>query len=267
MRHLALIFGSILFVIMAQSPTLAIDTDKVTIKNSFENGEVREYKVDVTIKGNFPNPETKQPMDIDTAMSFKIRHRYTRRDKDGLAPLEISLREGEVTIDGQKISITPSLYPKLTALLDIDFVISNIIGIELPKPGALPGINYNNMLMLFYLPGPTQGRALGETWDFKVMFPALKEAYNFKNTLKSLETVNGAKAAMVKQEINRVPMPASTDPIPQLKATAQSAFAPSNGKLLKSHIDCEVALIASSAGESSPKSNRASIKMDISLLK
>jgi hypothetical protein len=138
---------------------------------------------------------------------------------------------------------------------------------ELPKPGALPGINYNNMLMLFYLPGPTQARALGETWDFKVMFPVLNEAYSFKNTLKSLETVNGAKAAMVKQEINRVPMPASTDPIPQLKATAQSAFLQSNGKLLKSHIDCEVVLVAASAGDGSSKSNRASIKMDISLIR
>jgi len=279
MRHFKLALGLIACLIAgsvyaADAPKDVAPAGKVSVTNVATNREVRNYRVDISIKGTIPNPDTKQSMDVDTSMTFKIRHTYLKREGDGLLPMEINVVEGAVILGGQKITITPSLYPKLTALLDKNFRIDDVFGYGDSTPNALPGINYGNMIMLFYVTGPSTPRAVGDTWDTKIVLPALKEAYAVKNTLKSVSKPEIAPATVtVNQEITRVSMPNSTTPPPSMKATAQSTFTQDTGKLTNSHVECEVTMPRPPDAPKDPKSKQdnqpygANIRMDISVVK
>lgn len=279
MRYFTIALGLMAFlmarpVCAADAPKGAASADKVTVRTSVTDREVRDYRVDVSIKGTMPNPDTGQSMDVDTSMSFKIRHRYIKRERDGLLPMEVTMLEGVVTLDGQKITIAPSIYPKSTVLLDKNFRIDDVFGYSETTPNALPGINYGNMIMLFYLTGPSAPRAVGDTWDTRIILPALKEAYTVKNTLKSISKPEVAPATgTVKQDITRVSMPNSTTPPPSMKAGVESTFTQDTGKLTASHVECEVNIPRPSGASKDPKSKqdnqpyRANIRMDISLVK
>ena len=257
----------------------ATGPDKLTITTSVKPREVRDYRIDAVVKGKALVPEIAEPVDLDAAFALKVRHQYSRREGDGLLPLDISLLEGQVTLNqvqgqGQKLHITPSLYPKLTVLIDRDWRITDILGMSSSRIAqTIPGISYGNHIMLFYLQGGDQPRAPGDKWEWSVKIPSLGETYNFASTLVSEQVVDGVRAAVVRQEIVR---PAKDDPQGQssaMKATAESAFAIDDGRLLKSHVECEVTFGRKSASESKPTSRqdnaalRANIKVDISLAK
>lgn len=250
------------------NPKLA--ADKVTVKLSAADNELRDYRASVAIKGSMVNPDTKQPMSIDSSMAFKLRHKYIKREGNGFFPMEISLLEGEVTMADQTLRISPSIYPKLTVLLDKEFRVDDILGYGNTAPGALPGINYGNMAMLFHVPGLNQTRSVGEIWESQVSLPHLKEAYTVKNTLLAVSKPGDVPATVtVRQDYTRVPMPKSTAPIPSMRATVESTFLQENGKMMKSHIDCLVIPVQPQVSDpkTAAPNHRATINMDVSLIK
>lgn len=234
--------------------------ESVAVRTSVRDTETRDYKVTATVKGKLVAEG--KPTDIDAVFSYKIRHRYIKRDGDGLMPMEISLVEGEIAADGQKLTITPSLYPKLTVLLDKEWRITDIFGMpDSHLAQTLPGINYGNLIVLFYLPDGAEPRAVGDAWDSTVPLKAYGETFRFTNKIKSVETVNGTKAAVVRQEITSAPRAGGN-----MKATAESAFSVEGGKLLRSRIECDVFSApadGSSAVQQELASPSANIKIDI----
>ncbi len=239
----------------------------VAIRMTAEPRDIRDYKVDAIVKGKAPS-DAGAPGDVDAAFSYKIRHRYGRRDADGTLPVEVSLVEGEVTTMGQKLTITPSLYPKLTVVLNRDWKTTDIFGAtESQLAGALPGINYSNMVLLFYLPDGGKPHPIGEKWESVIRLPIYGESYKLANVIKGTQAVDGIDAAIVQQEITRVPKEGENA---AMKATAESAFAMDSGKLLKSHVDCEVTSTPSTSSTATRQDQpplRANIKIDIALAK
>ncbi|MCL5104833.1 MAG: hypothetical protein M1133_12065 [Armatimonadetes bacterium] len=280
MRLIRFAVGFILTLILPWG-TMAIGADmppapeKVMITTTVDPNELREYSVNVTITGDMPNPDAGQPMKLDSTLCLRMVHKYGRREGDGLLPMEITLIDGSVLMGGQKLSIAPSIYPKLTVLLDSKFNIRDIYGISPTSYSAsLPGINYGNMIILFYLPDGGTPHATGEKWDSKVTLPSLGEIYDFSNTLKSTGKTEGIDTATVQQEIVRVPKGGNSEPA--LKATGESTFSVATGKLMKSRVDCVVAFdsrrIASADGKTRDSKQEqtglaANIKMDIALVK
>jgi hypothetical protein len=253
------------------SDDAAAGPEKIAITTSIAPREARDYKIDAVVKGKAPSPESGEPTELNATFQLKVRHQYARREGDGLLPLEISLLEGQATVQGQKLEITPSIYPKLTVLIDRDWSIMDIFGMSSAQvPGIVPGIGYSNHIMLFLLPGGDQPRVPSDKWEFSVRIPSFGETYSFTNTLVGGQTVDGIRAAVVRQEIVRPPKQDAQGMSTSMKATAQSVFAIDGGRLLKSHVECEVTFRRASATETGSTSrqdnttSRANIKIDIS---
>jgi len=253
-------FVILVMLVLGQSVCAdVVDSNQVVVNTSVQPHEVRDYKVTAVVKGKLPL-EPGQPTDIDAVFSYKIRHRYLRREGDGLLPLEISLLQGEVTAQEQKLALAPDLYPKLTLLIDKSWKITDIFGLPDPQlMQMLPGINYSNLIILFYLPGGNVPRQVGSSWESMVTLPSLGHTYKFVNNLKDVQIVGNIKAAVVKQEITRVPSSADKNTPITMKASAESMFSLADGKLLKSHVECDV------ADKQGTTQSAASIKIDVEL--
>lgn len=254
----------------------ALKAGQICITSSASENETRGYMVNVTISGKMNNPYANHPMDIHSAMVFKVQNKYTKKSSKGLTPMEMTLLEGTVTMDGQKLTISPSIYPKLTVLLDKDFMISDIYGAGASSPGSLPGINYNNVSMLFHPIGLNVPRAVGDTWETKILLPSLQEAYQVKSELKPMP-VNDANAVAITQNITRVPYSDAEKTVPAMSARVQSEFSKADGKLIKATVDCTIDTLAKtqtqpqiqavpSTGQTISGS-QAHVVMDISLVK
>ena len=256
-------------IVLAVACSVAAAQDRVTVATSVKPNEVRSYKVVVTIKGKMPARGSAQPMDLDARYALSLRHKYGRREGDGLMPLEVSVTEGKLTSDGQSLGVTSGMFPKITYLLQRDWQPSAVFGINGTRyEKSIPGINYVNMIVLFYLYGGDTPHAVGEKWNAQVKLPFYKETYNFTNTLKALEQVNSVDAATVHQKIAWTVGKQAGSPPATVTATAESSFAIADGKLIKSRAQSEVLFTDDTAGESGqePKTSRANISIDISLV-
>ncbi|MGQ9456241.1 MAG: hypothetical protein ACUVRS_01095 [Armatimonadota bacterium] len=243
---------------------------KLAIRYGFTPREVRDYNLDVSVEGKAVTPDSTNPVDLHATFHLEIRHRYGRREGDGLLPIEITLLKGEAYADGGKLEIASSLYPKLTVLVDREWRINDILGIPDERIAqTLPGINYANHIILFYLPGADQPRSPGSDWSYTLRIPTLGESYEFTNSIVRQETVNGVRSAVVRQNIRRITEKGKNIPRAEFKASAESTFAVEGGQLMKSHVECGITFDSagsvSSEGPSGQKSatSRLSVKIDI----
>ncbi len=203
----------------------------LTVVTSVAPNEVRDYKADFQVSG-----KNAVSGSLSASVSYRLRHLYLRHAADEPLPLEITLQQGKITTQGQILDVTPSLYPKLTVLIDSDWRITDILGAAGSRfAQGLPGINYGNLIMLFYLVDGDKPHAVGDSWQTKIALPSLGQEYRVVNTLKGIETVNGIEAAKVAQRITGTPESSMT-------CTVESLFSMKNGKLLRSHSNCEVDL-------------------------
>jgi hypothetical protein len=251
--------------------------EKIVVTNTVKPREVRDYSVKAVMKGKAISSGSKEPIDLDTSTTLKIRHQYQRRGEDGLLPVDISFMQGTATSGSQvdergetqaaTMELTSVLYPKLTVLLDRDWQINDVYGMTPERlADQLPGIGYSNLIILFYIQGPSEPRAVGDRWESTVNVRGYGETYKFTNTLKSVELVDGVKAAIFRQEIARVSKQNSSDARATMKATVESAFALADGKLLKSHVDCEVITLPARDAKDRALA-LATVTIDVSLLK
>lgn len=254
--------------VVADDTSAPADTPKrtVTVVTSAARNEVRDYKVTFELSEDKPGKAAPP-----ATVSFKIRHTYGVREGEDLLPMEVTLQQGQVITQGQALEITPSIYPRLTVLLDTHFRVTDVLGASNSRfTQSTPGINYGNMPVLFYLPDADQPHAIGDTWQAKLKLPSLGQAYDIATTLKSVEVVDGVETARVTQQIASARQPVG-GPGSHMKCTVESSFAISNGKLLKSHAECTVDLppdvaAGQPAGENA-KPTRAKARIDIAVVK
>ncbi len=279
MQRAALLFclvESLFFLCLApaSSETTAPGSAKVSIKFAFVPREVRDYKIDAVITGRVYESasELGKPVDFKAAFNLVVRHRYGRREADGLLPVEISLLKGNASADGSTLELAPMLYPRLTVLIDREWQITDIFG--MPKERmmeTLPGINYANHIILFYIPGADEQRSPGEKWSYTLKIPGLSESYEFTNHVLREEIVDGIRAVVIRQEIARKLYSIQEDARKaNFKGVAESAFAVNNGRLLKSHVECEISVHSANSAtlskntQTSPALSQATVKIDIS---
>lgn len=277
--RLYVLFFIILSVVCTGTALLADDaaqsSSRVLLNPECPKWTDRNYKVDVTVKGKIPTPDGKSMMDTDSSIMLEEKHRYTRREDDGLMPLEITVTKGDAIIRDkandieQKIGIPPESYPKLTVLLDSSCRMTNVFGISGTKYAeGMPGLNYSNMIVLFIPDMGGQARGVGEKWETKITIPSYKETYAILNTLKSVNPME--RTAVITQEISWNPR---GDVNATSKATAESVFSTDDGKLVKSHAECQVMQKyvgvnkESTSSQQEPLGSRTNITVDISLIK
>lgn len=266
--------GTFAFASDEAAPPAGSDTDKIVVKTSVNAKEMREYKVESTIKGKAPMPDLTEPFNLDVSVLYKLRHSYSNRDSDGLLPLSISMVEGQIASQGEKLSLSSNMYPKIAVLLDRNWRFEGFFGAtkeQLSK--SIPGINYSNLIILFYLHDGDQPHAVGDKWESKVKLPGYGDTYNFITMITSIDEVDGVKVAKVHQDISWIVNGADEKQLATATAVADSSFAVINGKLIKSHVECQVAFDSINSKENTaPAQQEASkcsinIKTDISLAK
>jgi len=215
-------------------------TDKISIPIKIEPKELRTYDVRVKMTGKMPG-EDKQPVDIDANYSMTIQHQYGRVEPDGLLPLEISASKAEATIAGQKLTLLGADFPKITLLLDTSYNIVNAFGLPDAKSGnQMLGLNYGNLIALFFIPDSRQPHAIGESWKAKVRLPGLKDPVDVVTTLKSANEQDGVKTATVHQVWGWYEQKTQDSSSVYNQFTVDSTFALDTGRLLKSHADTMV---------------------------
>jgi hypothetical protein len=248
--------------LLAAEPVAPTDSGKtVTIVTSAGRNEVRDYKV------TFEISEVKPGSALPPAkVLFGIRHTYGVRVGEDLLPMELTLQKGQIITQGQALEITPSIYPRLTILLDTHFRVVDVLGASSSRFNqSTPGINYANMAILFYLLDADRPHAIGESWQGTVKLPSQAQTYDIVNTLNGLEIVDGVEAAKVTQQITSTAQQTGT-PTPNMKCKAESYFATSNGRLLKSRAGCEVVL-PPDGDDPNAQATKANARIDISVAK
>ncbi|MCE5323928.1 hypothetical protein LLG46_11515 [bacterium] len=201
----------------------ADEAQKVVVNTNIVSGTQRIYDVVLTVKGA-----------TETVLTMKIRHRYIDRSDDGVMLMEASLEHGTLRSGGQELFVSPSIYPKLTIMLDPGYHIKDIFGsISTGEQSNASCINYSNMIVLFYLPDGDKWHTVGESWESSVSLPTAGETFNIVNTLKGVETVGAENIAVVDQKISRVSAHSSA-------VSVESRFRCGDGKLLESHVLCAV---------------------------
>ncbi|MCX8052291.1 MAG: hypothetical protein N3B12_00645 [Armatimonadetes bacterium] len=278
MKLLSFATVTLTLLVLASLPSRAEETAQspVVVKIVVAPAEVRDYRIDAVIAGKAPSPGSEELIDLDAAFRLKVRHRYSRREGDGLLPLEISLLDGQMTVqveaNGKKIpqdlQITPSIYPKLTVLLDRNWRIDEVFGLTTDRIAqSFPGISYGNHVILFFPQGLDQPRVPGDKWEWTLRIPTLGETYEVKAKLVGEQVIDGIRTAVVREEITRPTKENTQGIITSMKATAESTFAIDTGKLVKSHVDCEVTFRKKNDAQKAQPTSRANIKLDISLEK
>lgn len=251
---------------LAQSNEQTGDAEeKVTVTTRASDGETRAYRVVVTVRGSMPAPGTGDKLDLDVVYDLTVRHRFGRADRDGLTPLDITASDAKASVGGQELAVAAGTFPKITVLLDRNWRITDVFGLA-DYPRTVPGINYGNLIVLFFLPGSGVPRVIGEKWTADVVFPAYEETYRFTNTIRSVDRSGSPATARVEQTIEWLnPRPVGSVSA-VARAQADSIFELDGGRLRRSSVRCEV--IFGSARESDTGkevgSHRAEIRIEVS---
>ncbi|MHB9036033.1 MAG: hypothetical protein ACYC64_05155 [Armatimonadota bacterium] len=225
-----------------------VTPQQIVVKTTVPDKTLRRYDVVINVKG---------AQSSDTSLSMKIQHKYLERTSEGLLPVEITLDGGALCSGDQKLAIGSGVYPKLTVLLDSYFRIKDVLGTaSLREQAHAPGINYGNMIILFYLPDGDKQHSIGDTWKSKASLPNMSESFEIVSTLKGIETLDGANVALVDQIISREDDPLS-------KVSVESRFAVDDGRLLKSRASFSVPASSDKTG-SQPK---VAVVTDIAIAK
>lgn len=238
MRAIVVLAAALWAAAPAAAQNGADSADKVAVITKAGQGDTYDYAVVVAVKGSMPVSGSSESIEVDVVYNLTVRHRYGRADRDGVIPLEISVTESRAAVGGQELAISPGTFPRISVLLDKEGRITDVFGLA-NYPRTVPGINYGNLVILFFLHGGSVPRAVGEQWVSDVSFPAYDETYRFTNVIKSIDQNDGVKTVRVAQSIEWVnPKPAAGISA-AAKATADSVFAVDGGRLLRSSASCE----------------------------
>ncbi len=244
---------------------------KFSIVHKVVPNEVRNYKLDIKIKGQVP-VEDGNPANLDAGLSLIIKMQYGQRDRDKILPLEISVMEGKMTVGDQTFAIAPGIYPKLSVLLGPDWRVQALYGAR-SDSDSLPGptIKYKNIVMLFHLVDSEKPRAVGEKWNWESSIPGIGELFKCSAKISGAEKIDGEESVVVEQEIYPRLKDENSAMNAYVSAIARSNFAATDGRLLKSYVDSEVEYISEKPSKFAPEPGKGKLKanvtIDISLIK
>lgn len=214
----------------------AVETISIPVK--IESKELRAYNVAVKMVGRAPGEDKEPPIDIDATYALEIQHQYGQREPDGIIPLEISASKAEATIGDQKLTILGTDFPKITILFDKSYKITNVFGIPSADSGnQMLGLNYSNLIVLFFVPDGSKMHKVGESWTSKVKIPGVKDEVAVVTTLNSIKNEGGIKTAQIHQVWGWYTQDTKDRTPVYNQFTVDSTFALNTGKLLKSHAD------------------------------
>ena len=265
MLLLALILMSSGTLVIADEPAPKDPpAEKVAIPVVVQPNDIRNYKLSVGIKGCVGIMDS-TPMIVDALNTMRIRHQYGKREGDGLLLLDISARDVQVTVNGEKVPTGADRFPKLTLLLDKSWNISKVFGAERASEGQVPGLNYSTLIMLFFIPDGDKPHTIGETWASKVKALAKPDEVTVKSTIRSVTETNENRRVSVHQEFAWPEQKLDGGRSVRSTAVVDSVFDLATGKLLKSNAECQLPFSDPSQPKPENQNYKATTKIDLSL--
>lgn len=271
---IALLIGSIALLLAAANvsaeeakpqPTPA---DKIIVPVTVDSNELRTYKVSVQIKGRVAGEDSKKPIDIDILATMNIDHKYGHREKDGLLPLEISVASAEATVGGEKFMTPASDFPKLTLLLDKSWKITSVFGLAGTRyADQVSGLNYGNLISLFFVPDIDKDHAIGEKWSSKAKLPGSEQEIEITSSILSVGEMDGLKTIVVHEDWGWYIQKLKNGNTTYSQIKVDSTFTLDTGKLLKSHADCLILYQDPTVRKPEDQELKSNSKIDISLEK
>ena len=244
-----------------------VPVERISMSTIVQPNELRGYKVSVGIQGCIGVDEDK-PLVVDALNTLRVLHKYGRREGDNLLQLEISALDVQAIINGEKSPASPDQFPRLTLLLDKAWRVNRIFGIEGTRyAGQVPGLNYANLILLFFVPDADKPHAIGESWTSTLKTPGRSDGIKVTNTIKSRGETEGVKTLTVRQDYVWNEMKLDGDRTVKATAVVDSVLDAVTGKLIKSHAECQ--LLFSEPSQSKPENRqyKATTRIDISLEK
>lgn len=250
------------------APPPAPAAEKIGVPMKVEPNEARVYKVAVHMTGRLAVDGSGKLTEVDAAYTMSVHHKYGRRANDGLLPLDIAVTAPQAVVAGEKLAMPPTDFPKFTLLIDRSWKITNIFGLAGTRyVSQIPGFNYSNLIMLFFVPDGATPHAIGESWSSKVKLPSLPGECAVKTTLKSMDDKAAVKTVTIAQEYVWPQRKMDDGSFAASKAAVESVFALDTGKLLKLHAECQVGFAKSATDKQDKGQGEANTKIDISLVK
>lgn len=271
MRSILMVALLAILVVFGAGAVLAADdaassqqaAAKVTMPVVVAPNELRTYKASVSIEGCV-GIDNDTPINVNALNTMTLLHQYGKREGDGLLQLDVSAIDVVATINGEQSPAASGQFPKLTFLLDMNWKVNRVFGIEGTRyQGQVPGMNYANLIMLFFIPEADKPHAVGETWTSRFKLPGMGDDATVKTTIKSLADKDGLKSAVIHQDYSWGEQKLDGGRSVKSTASADSTFDLSNGKLLKAHAECQLPFSEPSQTKPENRQYKAATKIDI----
>ncbi|MEN6519832.1 MAG: hypothetical protein ABFD46_01585 [Armatimonadota bacterium] len=264
MRHTGLVILAVLCLVSyaaAEEPAQPVQPAPRTANLTpvMKAGEQLRYKVKVKATGSTMLANSSKPVSIDTVVDLVISVSVGELASDGSTQVSIAAQDASAVIDGQRLVLPTSIFPKTTALIDKNGEIKQLLTSDSGEV-KMPGINSKNLILLFRPNAPAGDVSVGSTWKKTISLPPEPEKYGFVCKFESIENINGKDTAKVRTDLTVLP-PSGADY--SSKGFVVTNYSLDGCKLMKSHAEMTVKMNNNGYQKDTPEKVEANIGMDV----
>lgn len=205
-----------------------------------KTGDVARYNIKVEVVGKTKSPGANQAVPVDPVLNLGVGVTTGPSANDGSFPLFVTCDKASATLAGTSVGMDPSMFPKLTAMLDKAGAVTRILPPD-PARSRQPGINYRSFVLLLNANAPEGDIKPGTTWKKTIAVPSEIYKYDVTYKLEGVEKLGSVAVARVRADISLVPPAGSAS---SGKGYALNLYSLDGAKLLKSHSEMNVKIAA-----------------------
>jgi len=169
-------------------------------------GQVRRYKMTMTMNGTIPNGQSGTGIPMNMAMQMVMRQTVKSvQSGDGAATIVSQVETTRMAMNGKEMPMTAAQQAPMKKPMTIEILPSGkIVSLQMPGLGAavMPGMDIGKSMMGSTLAFPDGPVKVGDTWNGALGAGMMGMQMGMVSTLTGLETKNGAQIATVSQKIS-----------------------------------------------------------------
>lgn len=206
-------------------------------------GQVRRYKMTMTMNGTIPNGQSGTGIPMNMAMQMVMRQTVKSvQPGDGAATIVTRMESTRMAMNGKEMPMTAAQQAPMKKPMTIEILPSGkIVSLQMPGLGAavMPGMDIGKSMMGSTLAFPDGPVKVGDTWNGALGAGMMGMQMGMVSTLTGLETKNGAQIATISQKISgdlsgmtNKAMPAGVGMTGKISGTGSMVFDTTAGALV-----------------------------------
>ncbi len=189
----------------APPSTVAPAAQAVPLHYKWVVGQVRRYKMTMTMTGTIPTGTSGTRIPMNMAMQMVMRQTVKSvQSGDGAATLVSQIESTRMAMNGKEMPMTAAQQAPMKKPMTTEMLPSGkIVSLQMPGLGAavMPGMDIGKSLMGSTLAFPDGPVKVGDTWNGALGAGMMGMQMGMTSTLMGLETRNGAQVATIGQKI------------------------------------------------------------------